>query len=338
MNFYVKKLGLNEMTISKGLGTGQRGRFILISPKESKDFFPGHSIKSEKEIKITIPVICEDENAVSYAQYNWHPGKEFKQSKHAGSDHRFYINQKLFSKDYFRQGDYAVFYKFNYITNSINDEFYKIYKFSEHTEEYDQLELLTKSNHSKQNTYGGLFDNLNFIDTSNIKVEKFQIHTSTKKKYKNPESTCSTSDEFRNLVRGIYNFKCAILGEENTIVIKKDDGKKFTNLEAAHLWPDAWKGPLRPDNAILMSSDLHDQFDRGYFTITDELKIKVHESLKDKQIFRLNGKIISTPEDFKPNKKYLKIHQKFVFGRMKPISREKPKGLQKFFENNNYLF
>ena len=63
------------MTISKGLGTGQRGRFILISPKESKDFFPGHSIKSEKEIKITIPVICEDENTVSYAQYNWHPEK-----------------------------------------------------------------------------------------------------------------------------------------------------------------------------------------------------------------------------------------------------------------------
>ena len=87
-----------------------------------------------------------------------------------------------------------------------------------------------------------------------------------------------------------------------------------------------------------ISSDLHDQFDRGYFTITDELKIKVHESLKDKQIFRLNGKIISIPEDFEPNKKYLKIHQKFVFGRMKPISREKPTGLQKFFENNNYLF
>ena len=34
MNFYVKKLGLNEMTISKGLGTGQRGRFILISPSQ----------------------------------------------------------------------------------------------------------------------------------------------------------------------------------------------------------------------------------------------------------------------------------------------------------------
>ena len=51
-----------------------------------------------KEIKITIPVICEDENTVSYAQYNWHPGKEFKQSKHAGSDHRFYINQNYFPK------------------------------------------------------------------------------------------------------------------------------------------------------------------------------------------------------------------------------------------------
>ena len=338
MNFYVKKLGLNEMTISKGLGTGQRGRFILISPKESKDFFPGHSISSEKEIKITIPVICEDENTVSYAQYNWHPGKEFKQSRHAGSDHRFYINQKLFSKDYFRQGDYAVFYKFKYNTNSTSDEFYKIYKFSEHTEGYDRLENLTKTYHSKQKTYASLIKNLDFINTSNIKIDKFQIHDSTKKKYKNPESTCSSNDEFRNLVRGIYNFKCAILGEENTIVINKEDGKKLTNLEAAHLWPDAWKGPLRPDNAILMSSDLHDQFDRGYFTITDEYKIKVHENLKNNLIFKLNDKSIYIPEDFKPNKKYLKIHEKFVFGRMKPISREKISGLQEYLENNDYLF
>ena len=87
-----------------------------------------------------------------------------------------------------------------------------------------------------------------------------------------------------------------------------------------------------------MSSDLHDQFDRGYFTITSDFKIKVHTSLKNKQIFRLNDRTINVPEDFIPNKKYLKIHEKFVFGRMKPISRDKPSGLQKFLENNNYLF
>ena len=53
---------------------------------------------------------------------------------------------------------------------SLDKSLNKIYKFSEYTEEYDKLELLTKSDHSKQNTYGGLFDNLNFIDTSNIRL------------------------------------------------------------------------------------------------------------------------------------------------------------------------
>ena len=51
-----------------------------------------------------------------------------------------------------------------------------------------------------------------------------------------------------------------------------------------------------------MSSDLHDQFDRGYFTITSDFKIKVHTSLKNKQIFRLNDRTINVPEDFIPNK------------------------------------
>ena len=342
MSFYVKKLGLNELGNSTGLGPGQRGRFILISPKISKDFFPGHSIKTHEKQKITIPVIGEDENQITYAQYNWHPKKEHGGlTKHQGSDHRFYINAEIFSKDYFRHGDYAVFYKFKYEVNGANDYYYKIFRFSKMNSEYDELEKLTKKYHRKiGNTYHGIFENLDFIKISNIKIEKFIFSANTKMKYKNPDSVCMSGEEFRTLVRGAYKNQCAIFGEKNSINIFNQENKnkiQYTNLEAAHLWPDSWKGPLRPDNGILMDGGLHKSFDRGYFTITNDYKIKVHRSLKEKEIYKLNENKIFIPEENKPNLKFLKVHQKFVFGNMRPITSTPPDNFIKFIKENQYL-
>ena len=42
------------------------------------------------------------------------------------------------------------------------------------------------------------------------------------------------------------------------------------NVQAAHLWPDSWLGPLRPSNGILLSLDLHWAFDIGQFTIDND--------------------------------------------------------------------
>jgi hypothetical protein len=339
MSFYVKKLGLNELGNSTGKGSGQRGRFILISPTKSKDFFPGHSIQSKEKQQITIPVIGEDENQITYAQYNWHPNKKHGGSTgHAGSDHRFYINSDIFSKDYFRLGDYAVFYKFKYEENGASDYYYKIFRFSLMNREYNELETLTKKNHSTRNTYHGFFEKLDFIKTSSIKIEKFIFSKTTKQKYKNPESLCTSSDEFRTLVRGTYKNQCAIMGAKGSINTPNYKKKmQYTNLEAAHLWPDSWKGPLRPDNGILMEGGLHKDFDRGFFTITDDYKVKVHESLKDKDIFKFNEKEIFISESNKPNLKYLRIHQKFIFGNMKPISSNTPGNFLKYLKEKQLL-
>lgn len=64
---------------------------------------------------------------------------------------------------------------------------------------------------------------------------------------------------FRVLVTDAYTRRCAITGEKTLPV-----------LEAAHIRPYAEQGPHRVSNGLLLRSDLHTLFDRGYLTVTPE--------------------------------------------------------------------
>lgn len=347
MNFYVRKLGHQECSYTAGKGGGHRGRYILISHKErhkeSKSFLPIFDPDSENRSR-SIGVIDDTSKKVTYCFFNWHKGKKYGQSKHLGSDLRFYLNKDSFpSQDHFRPGDYAVFYKYLYKNPPEQDHFYKIFRFTKMDSAYQKLEKLTYEKHtvrSNRRTYHGLFDNLDFIDINDIKLENFKFSKSAKKKYKNPNSTCHDSHEFREHIRGAYNFKCAIRGDESSIIIMAEEKDKpiSTNLEAAHFWPNAWAGPLRPDNGMLLSKDLHWAFDRGLFTVSNDFKIAVHESQKNETLYKYHGKILRTPEEdlLKPNLDYLEIHRLFVFGNLKPI-RGKPKGLDEHLKRKKLL-
>ena len=341
MNFYVRKLGHQECDATEGKGSGHRGRYIFIS-KKNLNFFPRFDPDSEIRER-SLGIINETSNKVTYCFFNWHKGKPFGQSKHLGSDHRLYLNKDSFpSMDHFRKGDYAVFFKYLYENQSNKDYFYKIYRFTVMDSEYNKLEELTYDKHtvrSGRRTFHGLYENLDFIDTSDIKLENFKFSQKAKNKYNNPDSTCHDSHEFREYLRGAYNYQCAVKGKDSSIVIHfEENNKSTTNLEAAHLWPDAWDGPLRPDNGILLSKDLHWCFDRGLFTLNDEFKVVVHDSQKKSDLYKYNGKKIFIPdeEELKPNKNYLEVHRLFVFGTLKPI-RKKPSGLKKYLQQKGLV-
>lgn len=328
MNFYVRKLGHQECGDSEGVGTNQRGRYILIS-KRMLSFFP--KFDSESNIRSrAIGIIDGNSKNVNICQFNWHKGKPFNQSRHLGSDHRLYLNKDSFpSNDYFRRGDYAVFYKFRFQKNEVENNFYKIFRFTDAHKEYKLLENLTYVNHLVRNgrrTYHGLFNDLEFINISNIRVNSFKIAKQTITKYKNPDSTCNSKDEYRELVRAAYNYTCAILGDEFTSNVYQDNSSnvQYTNLDAAHFWPDSQGGPLRPDNGILMCKLAHQAFDSGHFTIDEDYTIKVDKKMLEKKnwLSQIDKKKIDIPndEEFKPNQKYLEIHRKYIFGNLRPFN------------------
>lgn len=99
---------------------------------------------------------------------------------------------------------------------------------------------------------------------------------------------------FRILVTGAYNRNCAISGE-----------KALPVLQAAHIKPFNEQGPNSVNNGLLLRSDLHILFDRGYLTVTPEYKIEVSKKIK---------------EEFNNGKHYYAFHGKQLYALPKIIS------------------
>ncbi|MDD3730785.1 MAG: HNH endonuclease [candidate division Zixibacteria bacterium] len=110
---------------------------------------------------------------------------------------------------------------------------------------------------------------------------------------------------FRLLVTGAYRRRCAFTGE-----------KTLPALEAAHVKPFCEEGPNITENGLLMRSDFHKLFDKGYITVTPSYKIEVSKKIREefengRDYYAFHGnKLLILPsirEDM-PNKEYLEWH------------------------------
>jgi putative restriction endonuclease len=94
---------------------------------------------------------------------------------------------------------------------------------------------------------------------------------------------------FRILVTDAYLRSCAITQERVLPV-----------LEAAHIKPYSDDGPHEVRNGVLLRSDMHRLFDRGYLTITPKLHIEVSRRIKEEfdngeYYFTFHGQEINLP-------------------------------------------
>ena len=115
---------------------------------------------------------------------------------------------------------------------------------------------------------------------------------------------------FRAFVTLAYKRRCAITGE-NTLPV----------LEAAHIRPYSESGPNQIDNGLLLRSDFHTLFDRGFVTVTPEYKVLVSDQIQEsyfngKVYYRLHQqKLASIPDEIKhqPSQEYLEWHNREIF-------------------------
>lgn len=115
---------------------------------------------------------------------------------------------------------------------------------------------------------------------------------------------------FRVLVTDTYNRKCAISGEKTLPV-----------LQAAHIMPYSNEGPHDIQNGILMRSDIHTLFDKGYITISPDLYIEVSNRLKDdfgngKIYYQYHGTVLKEQPIERinlPARKYLEWHNHNIY-------------------------
>jgi putative restriction endonuclease len=114
---------------------------------------------------------------------------------------------------------------------------------------------------------------------------------------------------FRILVTDAYERRCAVTGERVLPV-----------LEAAHVRPYALGGEHRIDNGLLLRSDLHTLFDRGYLTVTPDLHLEASGRIREdwdngRHYYALHGSPVRTPRrrDQRPDPDLLRWHNEEVF-------------------------
>jgi putative restriction endonuclease len=114
---------------------------------------------------------------------------------------------------------------------------------------------------------------------------------------------------FRMLVTDNYQRRCAVTGE-----------KALPVLDAAHILPVGKGGQHRLDNSLLLRTDVHRLYDKGYVTVTPDGRFLVSRRLKDdfdngEPYMPFNDKRIWMPGDpvSQPNREALEWHAEEVF-------------------------
>jgi putative restriction endonuclease len=110
---------------------------------------------------------------------------------------------------------------------------------------------------------------------------------------------------FRVVVTEAYERRCAMTGERTLPV-----------LDAAHIKPAAESGPHSLRNGILLRTDLHILLDKGYLTLTEDLRVEVSHRIKDdfdngEQYYRLHGKellVVPRTAESRPSADFIRWH------------------------------
>lgn len=114
---------------------------------------------------------------------------------------------------------------------------------------------------------------------------------------------------FKALVLESYERRCAITGH-----------KIAPTLQAAHIKPVSRGGENRVDNGLLLRSDVHTMFDRGYLTVDTSHRLRVSPRLREEfgngeEFYSREGTVIALPQRTvdHPGKAFLEWHGDEVF-------------------------
>lgn len=329
--FFIKKLGRQEMgsptTNPDGTIKFHRGRYMLIS-KEYYDFFP-HLSKTVLNDSTALPILTEHLDEIVYAQYVYHNSKHVDTAHVEGQprdESRIYLNSKIDDgKKLYLPGDIVVmmrckqedvtfypthvfspmspFYKF--WNTKLGNSTYAVWE-GENAPSFEQEFILPSKS-------ANILGDKKVEQAVKIQQEQALEHPEIEQKM---GADLFNSRTFHDFVMMAYGEKCAV-----TKRVIACNG--FSNLEAAHIMPQAHKGSFLPCNGIAMSRDMHCVFDKGFFTIENDYTIIVHpEVLKtDSYLNEYNGHKITIPtvDYFRPHPQFLQHHRDNVYGTFRQI-------------------
>lgn len=335
MKYYLKRLGHQELGSVKD-GKAHRGRYIYIS-KDSRvlDIFPPLSttVTNDSSVIPIIPLYEKPARKV-YCNFIYHNDK-FNVVGGSRNEYRIYSNNALedgtllFQADdilIFRPEKASILQKDLITEGSPEDavedsKVYYLYRcYDKYSPLYKQCSSLIEFSGIRGNGHA-VFDGLlpdvekaisSLHDKSFDEMDAVIDETVTAKAQTgniNAMASLFNSVSFRDFVMTGYDYKCAITGN----VIRYGS---FMNLEAAHIWPKSHQGLYLPSNGIALCRDMHWAFDKGMFTVDDNLRVKVHPNIESEYLRQYDKKQLFIPENafFRPDINSLHYHQSNIYG------------------------
>lgn len=115
---------------------------------------------------------------------------------------------------------------------------------------------------------------------------------------------------FRMLITDSYERRCAVTRERTLPV-----------LDAAHIIPYGEGGSHEATNGILLRRDIHSLFDRGYVTVTPDLRFEVSRRIREdyengRDYYALHGREVAAPRSptLRPDRRALEWHNERFLG------------------------
>lgn len=321
MKYYLKKCGHQELGSIGSDGRPQRGRYLLTSmDKDVLSMFPALSTAQINDSAL-LPIIPLYSGKKIYCNYVYHNDKfHGSTAVHPRNEYRIYLNKALEGDTYlFKTDDIIVIRRTEQVSDSEEDS--QVLYYLDRIKK-DGSTLYNRLNTAIQNypisggygIYDGTIsefeDKVSRLTTSNeCEVEIDDSVTNRVSASEDTMASLFNSVSFRDFVMVGYDNLCAITGT----VIRYES---YMNLEAAHIRPKSHGGLFLPNNGIALCRDLHWAFDKGFFTLTDNLEVLVHPKTTSDYLKSFDGKQIRLPQNpfFIPNLNNVKYHRDYVYG------------------------
>lgn len=319
MRYYLKKCSHQELGSVQEDGRPHRGRYFLTSKSsEVLEMFPPLSTAQLNDSAL-LPIIPLYSQKKVYCSYVYHNDAfHGSTAKHPRNEYRIYLNKALENNSLLFVADDIVVIRA--ADESEQEDIQKVY-YLDHVKNdgsalYRQLDRIIADCPIKggYGIYEGNIpefeDKVTYItDPNQCKVE---IDNSVKERVaaaKDSVASLFNAVSFRDFVMVGYDNLCAITGT----AIRYES---YTNLEAAHIRPKSHGGLYLPSNGIALSRDLHWAFDKGFFTLNDNLEVVVHPEATSDYLKSFEGKKIRVPQDpfFAPDLENVKYHRENVYG------------------------
>lgn len=318
VKYYLKKCGFQELGSVKS-GKAQRGRYLLTSMnKDVLEMFPPLS-ETQLNDSAILPIIPLYLGKKVYCNYVYHNDKfHGSTAAHPRNEYRIYLNKELEDQQLlFAVNDIIIIRTEEIIEEGETQTIYYLdYLKNNGTALYDKLDKVIEE--YPINGGYGIFEGTipEFEEKLNklAKPDDCEVvidETVTNKISTSPENIASLFNavSFRDFILVGYDKLCAVSGT----VIRYES---YMNLEAAHIKPKSHGGLFLPNNGLALCRDLHWAFDKGFFTLTDDLCVQVHPKISSDYLNSFNGKKIRVPSDpfFAPNIENVKYHRENVYG------------------------